>query len=109
MMGLFGTVESNVFVPSIIAESFAEVGLWPWSPTLIRRLCQIHCPPPSLHKKTDGLKKLESIMKEMLAELQQERDKLITIGKCVRDSSSENGERYFFRERKGRGSQVCEK
>lgn len=108
MMGVFATVESEVFVPSNIVKSFADVGLWPWNPSVIRSLCQIHCPSPSRYKTSGIQRKLEKIMNEMIAELKEERGKLITIGKRVRGESSEEEPRYPFRERKGKKSQVCE-
>ena len=62
MMGVYKTVESHAFAPHIIKSSFAEVGLWPWNPALIRKLCQEHCPPPSQLNGSHVLRKFERLM-----------------------------------------------
>ena len=99
MMGIYKAVESLAFAPHIIRSSFAEVGLWPWNPTLIRKLCQEHCPPPSQLNGSRLLRKLESIMKALSVEQEAERDRIIAIGRLEREGTSEETARYDLRER----------
>lgn len=99
MMGVYKAVESHAFAPHIIKSSFAEVGLWPWNPALIRKLCQEHCPPPSKLNGSPVLKKLESIMKQLTVEQEAERDRIIAAGKEEREGSTEDDVKYELRGR----------
>ena len=100
MMGIFHTAEEEVFTPSNVIKSFADVGLSPWNPDRVRDLCQVHCPPPSQLKATTRLRKLERILSKMRTEQEAERRELIQIGKLVVAESNEIVPRYHLRERK---------
>lgn len=106
--GIFRIVETEAFTPSIIIKSFAEVGLWPWNPDLIRKLCQTHCPPPSQLNTSRIERKLEGIMEDIEAEQEAERDRIIAYGKEETPASSEKCSRYSLRERKSGAPQVRE-
>jgi len=105
LCGVFDIVESDVFIPSVIIKSFAGVGLWPWNPELIRKLCQIHCPPPSELNATPVLAELESIMSKMSAEQEAKRDEIIAYGKRMREVPSTIEGISQLRPRKRTGSQ----
>ena len=93
-MGIFGIVETEVFTQSTICKSFADVGLSPWNPDLIRELCLTHCPPPSELNETESLRELEKIMSDISSEQRALEDRIIAYGKRVSDGSSQNCGRY---------------
>ena len=100
MTGIYKTVESQAFAPHIIRKSYADVGLFPWNPTKIRKLCLDHCPPPSLLTGSRVGRKLESILKKLGVEQEAERDQIISIGKLEREGLSDERGGYHLRERK---------
>ena len=108
LMGIYKAMEPVAFAPHILRESFNEVGLWPWNPTQIRKLCQEHCPPPSKLNGSHVLRKLESIMKDLCVEQEAERDTILAVGKQEREGSNEEGIRYDLRERFTPGTKESE-
>jgi len=100
MMGIFSTVEDESLASGNVLDSYADVGVSPWNPDLIRHLCLVHCPPPSQLKSTARLRKLEKILRDMRAEQEAERDRLIQIGKLMTTKSSVIVPRYQLRERR---------
>ena len=108
MTGVYKTVEQLAFARHILRSSFAEVGLWPWNPELIRRLCREHCPPPFQLTGSRVLRKLESIMKRLSEEQEAERDSIIATGRLERERSSDESVRYQLREKETAVPEVSE-
>ena len=99
MTGVYKTVEQLAFARHILRSSFAEVGLWPWNPEVIRSLCREHCPPPFQLTGSRVLRKLESIMKRLSEEQEAERDSIVATGRLERERSSDESVRYQLREK----------
>jgi len=100
MTGIYKTVESHAFAPHIVRKSFADVGLFPWEPAKIRKLCLEHCPPPPQLSGSRVGRKLESILKKLSVQQEAERDEIISIGKRAREGLSDESGDYQLRERK---------
>ena len=44
LMGIFYEAEKKAFDPKILIKSFEKVGLWPWNPKKILKICEEHSP-----------------------------------------------------------------
>ena len=108
LLGIFRLVYPQALVPHILLKSFADVGLWPWNPDLIRELCQAHCPPPSQLTSSPRKRKLERIMKQICVKQKAKRDKYMSLGRRFIAGSSENDEGYHLRPRKTKSPQLSE-
>ena len=47
LMGLFYEAEAHAFTKEIVRGSFEKVGLWPWKPKKILKMCRENSPPVS--------------------------------------------------------------
>ena len=55
LVGLFYEAESVAFSSRIVRKSFADVGLWPWNPRKILRMCESHSPAQKKEDVNDRL------------------------------------------------------
>jgi len=108
MKGIFMSVEESALTRDKVLKSFADVGLSPWNPELIRELCRVHCPPPSILNTTPQLRKLERIMRDISAEQEAEQERLIELGKQMTPDSSRKEPLYYLRNGKVVRSQDSE-
>ena len=63
MMGIFYKAERKAFLPHIVRKSFYDVGLWPYDPEKIIRICQEHTSVDSQDKENESLRDLIDAIK----------------------------------------------
>ena len=58
LMGVFYKAERKAFEPNIVKRSFADVGLWPWKPEKIWKICLKHTPVQSKDEDSEMMRDL---------------------------------------------------
>ncbi len=81
---LFYQAEKEAFEPSILRKTFAGVGLWPWNPEKILKMCREHCPVLSMPLQNSLVNKLLSIINEIEEEKKAIRCQMLNGLKRVR-------------------------
>ncbi len=62
LMGIFYKAEKKALLPHIVRKSFADVGLWPWDPEKIWKICQEHCPVDPLSQEDETVRVLANVI-----------------------------------------------
>jgi len=83
-ISLFYQAEKEAFEPLIIRKTFEGVGLWPWNPEKILKMCQEHCPVFSMPLQNSLVNKLLDIVNKVEEEKKAIRCQMLSSLKRVR-------------------------
>ncbi len=75
---IFYQAEMEAFEPDIVRKTFAEVGLWPWNPDQILKLCKEHCSSLSNLKQDPLTKKLMRTIDKVRKEKQDTSHQILS-------------------------------
>ena len=96
MMGIFYKAERKAFLPHIVRKSFYDVGLWPYDPEKIIRICQEHTSVDSQDKENESLRDLIDAIKIQRQRKAEWCEKILTDLEPANITEDENYHFQFF-------------